>query len=187
MNHRSDITQQITRRRALAVDVSRNLWKPHRRNMTIDTKMRIYNTYVLSMLIINAETSALTATQTKRFSPNPGNTWFECNTLARATNEVVCRRSQQHALHCFGRLLQMPADHPLAQRRPTILAGTAEEDHEHDGRTRWEDVVNADLQELNIPRTEAETLAPDSRVSRRHIVSRAVATPHRHGSYAGKL
>ena len=70
----------------------------------------------------------------------------------------------------------MPADHPLAQRRPTILAGTAEEDHEHDGRTRWEDVVNADLQELNIPRTEAETLAPDSRVSRRHIVSSAVAT-----------
>ena len=103
VNTNGDLRQETLRRRALANDILRRLWKPlwRHRNISDRTKMRIYNACVLSVLLYGSETWPLSATHAKElagFDNRAQRRVLGIRWQDRITNEEVRRRSLQPPL-----------------------------------------------------------------------------------------
>ena len=153
--------------------------------------MCIYNACVLSVLLYGSETWPLSATEAKHlagFDNRAQRRVLNIRWQDHVTNAEVRSRSgqpplqrilAQRRLRWFGHVLRMSDDHPtlrILKYRPATdgrrrLPGRP--------RTRWTDVVEQDLRQLNLTLEQARELAQD-RASWRRLVSRAVSTPHRH-------
>ena len=192
--HRSgDILQEVTRRKALAGDIFRRLWRPlwKHRNITNRTKFRIYNACVLSVLLYGSEIWALSPTLAKSLSGFDnrcerrilGIRWQDSvrNEEVRrlSMQPPLQRRMAQRRLRWLGHMLRMDVDHPTLKifnfepqlenwRRPRGRP-----------RSRWSDVVRDDLSDLDTSFARARESAMD-RNSWRRLVSFAASTPHRH-------
>ena len=193
INNKGDTNQEVTRRRALASVIlnklNKPLWKWH--NISDSTKIRIFKASVQSILLYGAETWPLSDTLAKRltgFDNRAQRRVLDVRWQARMTNEQVRSRSHQpplqrvlaqRRLRWFGHVLRMPEEHPthVALRFAPGLDGWRRPRGRP--RTRWRDVVDDDLRDIDVRDDAVQQLAQD-RSAWRNLVSVVASTPHRH-------
>ncbi len=175
VTNNGNLTPEINRRRSLAASVMKSLWKPLWRHQSIsrNTKLRIYNSSVLSVLLYGAETWPLTKTlaaringfDTRALRTIEGIKWHH-----RVSNSILRERTQQppasrlaaqRRMRWFGHIQRLPPEHPTH----TILhfdpktAGWRRPRGKP--RTRWMDIITRDLQHLGLSMAEAVPIALD--------------------------
>ncbi|XDV50755.1 hypothetical protein PO909_019770 [Leuciscus waleckii] len=170
-----DLKPEITRRRALAASALQSLWKPLWRHQTISrkTKLRIYNSAVLSILLYGSETWPLNKTLAARldgFDSRALRTIENIRWPQRVSNQVLRARTCQPRASClaaqcrtrwFGHVLRLPPDHPtraILQFDPRAAGWRRPRGRP---RTRWLDVLAGDLQQHGVAVEDAEQLAQD--------------------------
>ena len=111
ITNNGNITTEINRRRALAASAMKTLWKPLWRHQSItrETKLRIYNTSVLSILLYGAETWPLNKTLAARIDG------FDSRALR--TIEGIKWHEKVSNIKLRERTKQPPASQLAAQRR----------------------------------------------------------------------
>ena len=162
-----DLPPEIDRRRGIAGDAMKKLWRPlwKHRHIARATKMRIYNALITSILLYGAETWPLNFTLASRLDG------FDSRALRRiegihwtdhVTNEELRARTRQplastlaaqKRVRWLGHVLRLPMNHPTR--------AMLEFDPRHAGwtrprgapRTRWLDMVANDLRRCGIPWT----------------------------------
>ena len=178
-----NLKPEIDRRRALAAAAMKSLHRPlwKRTCVSRHTKMRIYQSSVLPILLYGSETWALNRTLTARING------FDSRSLRRierihwtdhVSNEELRRRTGQppasstiarRRTRWFGHILRMADDHPTKQallfdpgqagwRRPRGAP-----------RTRWLDVIARDLNACGVTMEQAPQLANDRAYWRRLV------------------
>ncbi|CAJ1076503.1 Hypp80 [Xyrichtys novacula] len=153
----------------------KTLWKPLWRHHSISraTKLRIYNTSVLSILLYGAETWPLNKTlaaridgfDTRALRSIEGIKWpdrVSNITLRELTQQPSASQlAAQRRLRWYGHIRRLPPEHPTHDflhfqpkaagwKRPCGAP-----------RTRWIDVVTGDLHQLGLSLAVAEPLALD--------------------------
>ena len=186
-----DLQPDINRRIGLATGIMRSLRQPLWRHSSIslETKLRVYQASVLSVLLYSCECwpiSTSLCSRLRAFDMQAQRTitntkWFEYKTnieVRTLTNrQPIQRYIAQGRLSWFGHLLRSPLNHPalaIYTLNPkaagwSILRGAP--------RTRWSDVLGKDLQQLGTTLMEASNIALDPSRWRSTIVARAVSTP----------
>ncbi|GAA6108003.1 uncharacterized protein LOC118430043 [Tachysurus ichikawai] len=154
---------EITRRRAVAVSALQSLWKPLQ-TISRKTKLRIYNSTVLSILLYGSETWPLNKTLAARldgFDSRSLRTIENIRWPQRVSNQMLrahtCQPrasslAAQRRTRWLGHVLRLPSDHPTrailqfdpktaAWRRPR---GVAIEDAEQLAQDRqcWKQLVH---------------------------------------------
>lgn len=185
---------EILRRRALAASALQSLWKPLWRHQTISrkTKLRIYNSAVLSILLYGSETWPLNDTLAKRidgFDSRALRTIENIRWPQRVSNEELRARTcqprasslvAQRRTRWFGHVLRLPPDHPtraILQFDPKAAGWRRPRGKP---RTRWLDVVAGDLQQQGVAVEDAEQLAQDRRHWKNLV--HLVGSTHRDGT-----
>ncbi|GAA6104692.1 SLAIN motif-containing protein 1-like [Tachysurus ichikawai] len=121
-----DVKPEITRRRALAASALQSLWKPLWRHQTISrkTKLRIYNSALLSILLYGSETWPLNKTLAARldgFDSRALRTIENIRWPQRVSNQMLRARTcqprasslaAQRRTCWLGHVLRLPSDHP---------------------------------------------------------------------------
>ena len=186
-----DLQPDINRRIGLATEVMRSLMQPLWRHSSIslETKLRVYQASVLSVLLYGSECWPISTTMYSRLSAfdmqaqrTITNTkWFEHKTnmeVRTITNRKPIQRYLAHGrLRWFGHLLRSPLNHP-AHAIYTFNPRAAGWSRPRGApRTRWSDVISKDLIQLGTTLTEASNIALDRTRWRSTIVGRAVSTP----------
>ncbi|KAL1246814.1 hypothetical protein QQF64_034817 [Cirrhinus molitorella] len=188
-----DLKPEILSRRALAASALQSLWKPLWRHQTISrkTKLRIYNSAVLSILLYGSETWPLNKTLAARidgFDSRALRTIENIRWPQRVSNEALRARTRQprasglvaqRRTRWFGHVLRLPPDHPtkaIIQFDPRAADWRRPQGKP---RTRWLDVVAGDLQQYGVALDDAEQLAQDRQCWKQlvHLVS----STHRDG------
>ena len=152
-----------------------SLWRPlwRHRHITRETKLRVYNASVISVLLYGSESWPLNNTLAARLDG------FDSRALRRIegitwsqhiTNQALREQTQQppasrlaamRRVRWYGHVIRLPAEHPTN----TILAFNPQ----HAGwrrprgapRTRWLDVITQDLNACNVTLAQAQHLAHD--------------------------
>ena len=191
ISNTGDLRPEINRRRALAASALKALDRPlwRQRNVSRRTKLRVYNTTVLPILLYGSETWAITAASTKRING------FDSRALRRIegirwpeviSNEELRARTQQppassliatRRVRWYGHLLRLPPDHPtraLLDFQPQQAGWLRPRGAP---RTRWTDVVADDLRRCNVAFADAPRIAYD-RSAWRALVKRVGSTHH---------
>jgi len=175
--------QDVKRRIGLACGVMQSLcsiWKA--KNISLETKVKVYETLVLSVLLYNSETWALKETAKQKLRV------FEMNCLRRIKgvtrrNRIrnadirmelnismdVVQRIQRRRLRYFGHITRMKAD-----RLPNIALFGRVHGSRKRGRPkkRWKDNLKEDLEEMGQTIVEACRLAASDRDEWRNSVLR---------------
>ncbi len=189
-----DLKPEITRRRGLAASAFQSLWKPLWRHQTISrkTKLRIYNSAVLSILLYGSETWPLNKTLAARldgFDSRALRTIENIRWPQRVSNKILRSRTCQPRASClaaqrrtrwFGHVLRLPPDHPtraILQFDPRDAGWRRPRGRP---RTRWLDVLAGDLQQHGIAVEDAEQLAQDRQHWKQLV--HLVGSTHRDGT-----
>ena len=177
ISNKGDLKPEINRRRALALSVMQSLSKPlwRHRHISQNTKLRIYNSCVLSVLLYGAETWAVNPTLESRIDG------FDSRALRRiegihwtqhVSNEEVRRRTRQppasalaaqRRVRWLGHILRSPPEHPTRAILEFDPAAAGWRRPRGAPRTRWLDVLAQDLRLVNVELTDAADLAQDRR------------------------
>ena len=180
---------EIDRRRGIAATTMRSLWQPlwRHRSISIKTKLRIYNTAILPILLYGAETWPLNKTMAARIDGFDSRSlraitntkWYD-----RVSNEVLRERTQQppasllaaqRRLRWFGHIHRLPPEHPtrsILEFNPRTAGWKRPRGRP---RTRWLDVIRQDLEDLGVPMEHAPRLA-ENRTWWRALVNSLVST-----------
>ena len=176
-----------------ALLVMRSLRQPLWRHSSIslETKHRVYQASILSVLLYGSECWPISTTMCIRLSAfdmqaqrTITNTkWFEhkINMEVRTITirKPIQRYIAQGRLRWFGHLLRSPLNHP-AHAIYTFNPRAAGWSRPRGApRTRWSDVISKDLIQLGTTLTEASNIALDRTRWRSTTVARAVVTPSR--------
>ena len=184
-----DLRPEIDRRRALATSAMKALARPlwNQRTISRKTKLRIYNSTVLAILLYGAETWPLNKTLSTRIDGFDSRALRQIERIfwpQRITNDELRAITQQppasrlaamRRVRWYGHLQRLPPQHPTKAmldfdpglegwRRPRGAP-----------RTRWLDVVTQDLQLCGITIADAQQLAQD-RPAWRRLVTRVGST-----------
>ena len=184
-----DLKPEIDRRRALAASAMQSLSRPlwRHRHVSRRTKIRVYNASVLSILLYGSETWAINKTLEARIDG------FDSRSLRRiegihwsqhVTNERLREMTQQppasnliamRRMRWFGHLLRLPPTHPTKALLDFNPAEHGWRRPRGAPRTRWLDVVAADLHLCGTTLQDARQMAQDRR-GWRNLVSRVGST-----------
>ena len=170
-----ELRTEIDRRRGIAGDamakLNRPVWK--QRNISRETKLKIYNALISSILLYGAETWPLNATLASRLDG------FDSRSLRRiegihwtdhVSNEELRRRTRQplassiaaqKRVRWLGHVLRLPPYHPtraIMEFNPRQAGWTRPRGAP---RTRWLDVAAKDLRQCGVALENAEALAQD--------------------------
>ena len=184
-----DINPEITRRRALAASamksLSRPLWK--QRHVSRKTKLRVYNSTVLSILLYGAEAWAMNKSHERRIDGFDsralrrleGIYWPErisnIDLRTRTCQPEASRLAAMRRIRWYGHILRLPNDHPTKALLAFNPAEAGWRRPRGAPRTRWMDVVAADLRLCDVTVQDAQRLALDIPAWRR-IVRRVGST-----------
>ena len=173
MTNSGDLKTEIDRRRAFAASVMQSLWRPlwRHRHISRETKLRVYNASVISVLLYGSETWPLNNTLAARLDG------FDSRALRRiegitwsqhVTNKTLREKTQQppasrlaamRRVRWYGHVIRLPEDHPTS----TILAFSPQQAGwrrpRGAPRTRWLDVIDQDLKSCNVTLAQAQHLA----------------------------
>jgi hypothetical protein len=169
INH--ELSTRIAKAAGAMRKLQQRLW--HRRSISLKTKLRMYNTLVLSVLLYGCETWQLRTQDSKRIDVFDnqclrsilGIRWFH-----HITNEAVRCRTQQHPasvlaaqrrLRWFGHVSRMEAGHPakdILDFNPRIVGWRRPRGRP---RHRWMDTVSSNLQLTSTPMFRARRLVLD--------------------------
>ncbi|KAG7503735.1 hypothetical protein JOB18_043998 [Solea senegalensis] len=127
-----DLKPEIIRRRALAASALQSLWKPLWRHQTISgkTKLRIYNSAILSILLYGSETWPLHKSLASRldgFDSRALRTIENIRWPQRVSNEALRAHTRQPRASCLGAApagLVMYSVFPLTIRREPFSDST---------------------------------------------------------------
>ena len=184
-----DLRPEITRRRALAMSAMKSLARPlwNQRSVSRKTKMRVYNSTVLSILLYGAESWPLNKSLSARIDG------FDSRALRRIegifwpqriSNEDLRALTQQppasriaamRRVRWYGHLLRLPPHHPTKAMLDFNPAQEGWRRPRGAPRTRWLDVVAQDLQLCGTTLAAAQQLAQD-RPSWKRLVTRVGST-----------
>ena len=150
-----------------------SLWRPlwRHRHISRETKLRVYNASVISVLLYGSETWPLNNTLAARLDG------FDSRALRRiegitwsqhVTNKTLREKTQQppasrlaamRRVRWYGHVIRLPEDHPTS----TILAFSPQQAGwrrpRGAPRTRWLDVIDQDLKSCNVTLAQAQHLA----------------------------
>ena len=191
VSNTGDLKPEVDRRRAMAASVMQSLWRPlwRHRHISRETKLRVYNASVISVLLYGSETWPLNNTLAARLDG------FDSRALRRiegitwsqhVTNRALRTQTKQppasrlvamRRVRWYGHITRLPADHPTriildfnphqaGWRRPRGAP-----------RTRWLDVIAQDLADCNVTLEQAQHLAHD-RPRWRNLVASVGSTRH---------
>jgi hypothetical protein len=180
-----DIQQRIGKAAGVMRSLTRPLWRHHQ--VSIQTKMRVYNAAVLSVLMYGSETWALTEKQTRKLDAFDlklqrqiiGIRWFDF-----ITNHEVRRRTGQpplsvrlshRRLSWLGHLFRRPLSCPARQLYIFNPRGDGWRRYPVRPKTRWGDAILTDLRQFNIPTDNVQTIAQD-RLAWRRLLRSGLAT-----------
>ena len=175
LSYDNKLLPEINRRRGIAASVLKSLHRPLWRHQSIsqNTKRRIYNSSVVSVLLYGAETWPLNVTLERRLNG------FDSRALRRIegihwtdhvpNEELRARTNQSYAsvlagqkrLRWFGHLNRLPPDHPTRIVADFDPAAAGWRRPRGAPRTRWHDVIAADLRQLGLTIADAEHIAQD--------------------------
>ena len=186
-----DLQLDINRHIGLATGVMRSLRKPLWRHSSIslETKLRVYQASVLSVLLYGSECWPISTSLCSRLSAfdmqaqrTITNTkWFEYKTnieVRTLTNrQPIQRYIAQGRLRWLGYLLRSPPNHPALAIYTFNPRAAGWSRPRGAPRTRWSDVLDKDLKQLGTTLMEASNIALDRSRWRSTIVARAVSTP----------
>ncbi|KAI8518875.1 hypothetical protein Bbelb_021320 [Branchiostoma belcheri] len=170
-----DLKPEINQRRAQASAVLQSLWKPlwRHRHITQQTKQRIYNSSVISVLLYGSETWALNSTLESRLDG------FDSRALRRITgirwhehvsNKDLRDLTGQPAASClaaarrirwYGHVLRLPPWHPTRALLDFAPEQAGWRRPRGGPRTRWMDAVRRDLSNINLQLPQTQQLAED--------------------------
>lgn len=175
VTNNGNIATEINWRRALAASAMKTLWKPlwKHRSISRKTKLRIYNTSVLSIILYGAETWPLNKSLADRIDG------FDARALR--TTEGIKWQDRVSNITLRDRTRQPPASHLAAQRRLRWYGHVKRLPPEHPAfailhfdpkaagwkrprgapRTRWMDAITRDLHHMGLSLAEAELPALD--------------------------
>ena len=175
----------IKRRIGLAAGTFGNLttiWKA--KNITIKTKVKVYETMVVPILLYGSECWSLKKTDERKIQ-TAEMSWLRrmigISRLQRIRNEVIRKhlgqetslvhRIQERRLKWFGHVSRMSQD-----RLPYVALHTKIHGQRNRGRPRrrWIDTISEDLEQKGLSMKEVATLMPDRNAWRE------VTRPHRH-------
>ncbi|CAH1233298.1 Hypp676 [Branchiostoma lanceolatum] len=170
-----DIKPEVNQRRAQASAVLQSLWKPlwrHRhRHITQQTKLCIYNSSVIPVLLYGSEAWPLNNTLEARLDGFDsralrriaGIRWHEhvSNIKLRELTKQppASRLAAMRRIRWYGHVLRLPPEHPT---RAMLDFDPKQAGWRRPGgapRTRWMDVVGRDLRNLNIPLSQTPQMA----------------------------
>ena len=186
-----DLQPDINRRIGLATGVMRSLRQPLWRHSSIslETKLRVYQASVLSVLLNNPECWKISTSLCSRLSAfdmqaqrTITNTkWFEYKTnieVRTLTNrQPIQRYIDQGRLRWFDHLLRSPPNHPALAIYIFNPRAAGWSRPRGPPRTRLTDVLGKDLKQLGTALSEASNIVLDRSRWRSTIVARAVSTP----------
>lgn len=188
-----DMAPEVSRRRGLASSALKSLWKPlwRHHNISLSTKMRVYNSVVRSVLLYGSETWPLNKKQSKRlsgFDSRALRTVCDIRWPNRISNSDLRQRTRspplerilaQNRLRWYGHLMR--SDPALPTRIAWDFDPLAARWRRPRGapRQRYRDALVDDLHHLHLTQTDAAEKALD-RASWRRVVSSVVSTPARH-------
>lgn len=150
-----DLNPEINRRRGLAASAMQTLWKPLWRHSTISrtTKLRIYNTAILPILLYGSETWPLNKTLAARidgFDSRALRTVENIRWPQRVSNDTMRARTcqptasslaAQHRTRWFGHVLRLPPDHSTRAILRFDPKAAGWNRPRGKPRTRWLDIV----------------------------------------------
>lgn len=167
----------------------KSLWQPLWRHRSISrkTKLRIYNTAILSILLYGAETWPLTKTLAARIDGFDSRSlraienikWYD-----RISNEILRERTQQppaslqaaqRRLRWYGHTQRLPIEHPTRSILEFNPKTAGWKRPRGAPRTRWLDVISRDLEDIGVPMERAPRLA-ENRPWWRALVNSIVST-----------
>nr|XP_061787952.1 uncharacterized protein LOC133577874 [Nerophis lumbriciformis]XP_061787953.1 uncharacterized protein LOC133577874 [Nerophis lumbriciformis] len=168
-----DLKREVDRRRALAASVMQSLWRPlwRHRHISRDTKLRVYNSSVISVLLYGSETwplnnilaARLDGFDSRALRRIEGITWSQHvtnKTLRELTQQLPASRlAAMRRVRWYGHVIRLPGEHPTRKildfnpqrvgwRRPRGAPST-----------RWLDVLAQDLKACNVTMAQAQHLA----------------------------
>ena len=175
LSYDNQLLPEINRRRGIAASVMKDLQRPLWRHRTISqrTKRRIYNASVISVLLYGAESWPLNSTLEKRING------FDSRALRRiegihwtdhvSNEELRACTNQPYAsvlagqkrLRWYGHLQRLSPDHPTRIVADFDPAASGWRRPRGAPRTRWRDVIAADLRQLGLTIADAEHIAQD--------------------------
>ena len=175
----------------LATGVMRSLRQPLWRHSSIslETKLRVYQASVLSVLLYGSECWPISTSLCNRLSAFDmhaqraitNTKWFEYKTnieVRTLTNrQPIQRYIAQGRLRWLGHLLRSPSNHPALAIYTFNPRAAGWSRPRGAPRTRWSDVLGKDLKQLGTTLMEASNIALDRSRWRSTIVARVVSTP----------
>ncbi|XP_035696641.1 uncharacterized protein LOC118430043 [Branchiostoma floridae] len=186
-----DLKPEVNQRRAQASAVLQSLWKPlwRHRHISLQTKQRVYNSSVISVLLYGSETWALNNTLAARLDGFDsralrritGTRWHEHvrnSELRELTGQPPASSlAAMRRVRWYGHVLRLPPEHPtraLLEFNPKQAGWRRPRGKP---RTRWMDVVSRDLRTINITPHQAQ-LAATNRGWWRSLVNSVGSTHH---------
>ncbi|CAH1242627.1 Hypp6909 [Branchiostoma lanceolatum] len=168
-----DIKPEVNQRRAQAAAVLQSLWKPlwRHRHITQQTKLRIYNSSVIPVLLYGSEAWPLNNTLEARLDGFDsralrriaGIRWHEHVSnieLRELTKQPPASRlAAMRRIRWYGHVLRLPPEHPTRAMLDFDPKQAGWRRPRGAPRTRWMDVVGRDLRNLNIPLSQAPQMA----------------------------
>lgn len=175
VTNNGNIATEINWRRALAASAMKTLWKPlwKHRSISRETKLRIYNTSVLSIILYGAETWPLNKTladridgfDTRALRTTEGIKWQDrvSNiTLLDCTRQLPASHlAAQCRLRWYGHVKRLPPEHPTFAILHFDPKAAGWKRPRGAPRTRWMDAITRDLHHMGLSLAEAELLALD--------------------------
>lgn len=175
ITNNGDLKPEIDRRRALAAAAMQSLWRPLWRHHSVShkTKLRIYNTAVLPILLYGAESWPLNKTLAKRidgFDSRALRTIMNISWHLHVTNADLRKRTlqppasrlaAQRRIRWLGHLLRLPLEHPTRAIFSFDPAAAGWKRPRGKPHTRWLDVIKKDLQYQGLTLEDAADLAQD--------------------------
>lgn len=175
ITNNGNMDTEINRRRALAASAMKTLWKPLWRHHSITraTKLRVYNTSILSILLYGAETWPLNKTLAERIDgfdsralrTIEGITWRDrvsnISLRERTQQPPASRLAAQRRMRWYGHIKRLPPEHPTHTILHFDPKSAGWKRPRGAPRTRWIDVITRDLHLLGLSLAEAEPLALD--------------------------
>ena len=172
-----DLVPEINRRRGIAAGVMSSLDEPlwKRRAVSRQTKLRVYNASVMSILMYGSESWALNHTLAARLNGFDSRSLRKIERIHwtdRVTNVELRERTQQppasavaaqRRIRWLGHILRLPLDHPTRAIHDFNPVAAGWRRPRGAPRTRWGDVVRNDLQSCGIDAVDAPALAQDRR------------------------
>ena len=155
-----DLQPDINRRIGLATGVMRSLRQPLWRHSSIslETKLRVYQASVLSVLLYGSECWPISTSMCSRLS-------------------AFDMQAQRTITYTTWFEFRSPPNHPALAIYTFNPRAAGWSRPRGAPRTRWSDVLGKDLKQLGTTLIEASNIALDRSLCRSTIVARAVSTP----------